>query len=318
MAVREGLRIAARATLALSLGGVPGEAVGERVEQIGTMRHQPLVEVSGIAKSRTYDDVYWVHNDSGDEARIFAVNGRGEVLVPPFPPGFHGDVPEPDKEPWPGIRILQASNVDWEDIALSDGRIYIAEMGNNANARRDLGIYVVNEPNPRATGGLRALRFVPVRYPDQEFFPARRWHFDSEGLFVSEGKLYVLTKHRKAGEFMSWEPGTVLYRLDIDDPVREHVLVRVDERNDVTLVTAADLSPSGERLALLTYTALWVFEKPEQGDRWLQGRTLRLDLDREQMKINEAVTWLDEETLLIANEDRDLFRVSLSSLRPVE
>jgi hypothetical protein len=31
--------------------------------------HKPIDEMSGIARSRTYEGVYWVHNDSGDRAR---------------------------------------------------------------------------------------------------------------------------------------------------------------------------------------------------------------------------------------------------------
>ena len=50
----------------------------------GEITHGPLAEVSGIAKSQTYEDTYWVHNDSGDEARLFAIRADGSVIVPPF------------------------------------------------------------------------------------------------------------------------------------------------------------------------------------------------------------------------------------------
>ena len=42
--------------------------------------------------------------------------------------------------------------------------------------------------------------FLPIRYPDQTRFPAKKWHFDCECLFVSDKKLYFLTKHRVAGQ----------------------------------------------------------------------------------------------------------------------
>ena len=174
---------------------------------------------------------------------------------------YHGESADPEKEPWPGLPMLQASNVDWEDIAIADGRLYI---GNNGNARRDLGVYVVNEPNPRAIHS------------------------------------------------------TKTYRLDTDYTDRENVHVPVDSHDQVTLASAADVSPDGRLLAVLTYTALWVFEKPASGDRWLSGRARRLDLDARETRQVEALCWDDGDTLLLANEQRDLYRVELSSLSPVE
>jgi hypothetical protein len=48
------------------------------------VQHKPIDEMSGIARSRTYEGVYWVHNDSGDRARIFPIRLDGSVVIPPF------------------------------------------------------------------------------------------------------------------------------------------------------------------------------------------------------------------------------------------
>ena len=37
------------------------------IEQIAEVTHPQLDEMSGIVAS-TYEDIYWVHNDSGDRA----------------------------------------------------------------------------------------------------------------------------------------------------------------------------------------------------------------------------------------------------------
>ena len=42
------------------------------IEQIAEVTHPQLDEMSGIVAS-TYKDIYWVHNDSGDRPRIFAI-----------------------------------------------------------------------------------------------------------------------------------------------------------------------------------------------------------------------------------------------------
>ena len=150
------------------------EEVTPPIERIGVVAHEPITEMSGIVKSRTYDGVYWVHNDSGDEARLFAIDAEGRVIFPSFlTASYYAESAEPGREPWPGLSIAQASNVDWEDVAVEDGQLYIGDIGNNGNARRDLGVYVLNEPNPRAIAMTRALRFLPLRYPEQSQFPGR-------------------------------------------------------------------------------------------------------------------------------------------------
>ena len=41
---------------------------------------QAINESSGIAASRCQKNIFWVHNDSGDDAFIFAINAAGDDL----------------------------------------------------------------------------------------------------------------------------------------------------------------------------------------------------------------------------------------------
>lgn len=271
---------------------------------------EPLNEVSGLARS-SYPGLYWVHNDSGDTARLFAIDLSGKPLIPTFLRDRY------EKEAWPGLKVLNAFNVDWEDVTQADGTLYIAEMGNNGNARRDLGVYVLPEPNPAATSESRALRFMPVRYPEQTEYPARLWHFDCESIFYDRGKLFFLTKHRKPGKIADFEPGVALYRLDTHFTDRQNVLSRVGQRDDVRLATGADLSPDGRQLAVLTYTAVWLFDRPRFGSDWLSGRARTLTLNPRQTKLAEAITWRDDTHLLIGNENRELYEVDTAAFTDV-
>ena len=272
-------------------------AAADAVEIVGRVEHEALGEISGIEKS-TLGDFYWVHNDSGDEARLFALDADSAVVWPSYMRLSEAD--------WPGHAIDNAWNFDWEDIALADGVLYIADMGNNGNARRDLGVYVVNEPDPLAIPRMRTLRFLPVRYPDQASYPAKRWHFDCEAVFVADAKLYFITKHRRPGEIAGFEAGAKLYRLDTGFTDRENVLTLVGTHDGISLATGADLSPDGSRLAVSSYEALWIFDKPAVGDDWLAGKAWRLDLARNVVKQLEAVTWDDAATLRLVNENRDV------------
>ncbi|MCY3839632.1 MAG: hypothetical protein OXH09_13445, partial [Gammaproteobacteria bacterium] len=232
------LTMAKRALATCGVVGAISVGAADGVRIIGRVEHEALDEVSGIEKS-ALGDFYWVHNDSGDEARVFAIDADSVVLRPPYIPVSKAD--------WPGHAIDSAWNFDWEDIALADGVLYIADVGNNGNARRDLGVYVVNEPDPSAIPRMRSLRFLPIRYPDQEAYPAKRWHFDCEAVFVADDKLYFITKHRRPGEIGGFEAGAKLYRLDTSFTDRENVLTLIGRHEGVYLATAAD--PSGDRSA---------------------------------------------------------------------
>ena len=292
--------------------------------RVGTIDHPPIDETSGIAKSLTYPDVYWVNNDSGGGPFLFAVDGKGKALLPPWRAGRYSVGPQERggaKQPWPGLELLLSANLDWEDIAIDGDTIYVAEMGNNGNARRDLGVYVLKEPNPLATESMRPLVFLPIAYPDQKLFPAKQWNFDCESLFVSDGKLYFLTKHRPVGQMRMPMPGTKLYRLDPADCRlgRENVLTLVQSRADMVWPLAADVSPDGSKLAVVCVNALWVFDRPKSGDQWLSGRARRVTIPVDIIWTQaEAVCWDDEKTIRVACEKRAIYRVDLARLEPVE
>ena len=292
--------------LGVVLGGL--FAAADAVQVVDRVEHDALDEVSGIVKS-TLGDFYWVHNDSGDEARLFAIDADSNVLWPPFMRMAEAD--------WPGHVIDNAWNFDWEDIALADGVLYIADVGNNGNARRDLGVYVVNEPDPLAIPKMRTLKFLPVRYPDQNSYPAKRWHFDCEAVFVADGKLYFITKHRRPGEIAGFESGAKLYRLDTAHTDEENVLTMVGRHDGVFLATGADLSPDGSRLAVSTYDALWIFDRSADSDDWLSGAAWRLELDRNVAKQLEAVAWDDAGTLRLVNENRDVMLADVGAFTSV-
>jgi hypothetical protein len=281
--------------------------------------HKPIDEMSGVVRSRQYSNVYWVHNDSGDSARIFAIREDGSVIIPPWlRNSYYVGEPQPGKKEYPGISVDMATNNDWEDIAIDGDTLYLADTGNNGNARRDLGVYVLPEPNPEGVERARVLKWIPIAYPEQTAYPGSEWHFDCEAIFIRRGKLYFLTKHRVSGQIGTPETGTHLYRLDTQHTDRVNRLKRIDSARDLGgWVTGADLSPDGRTLAVLCHApvaSVWLFEA-ESGDRFLSGRARRLILRGAGQC--EAVCFTDNNTLIVTNEDRDLFRLSVSEFGEV-
>lgn len=289
--------------------GLLSPAVHARVEA------RPISEMSGLVKSRRRADLYWVHNDSGDGARLFAIDGEGRSILPTYSKfTFYGDAPEQGKQEWQGFQVLYAENIDWEDIAVDENYLYVADTGNNGNARRNLVIYALSEIDPTASTRSAVVRKLPVVYPDQLDWPPRAPHFDSESLFTADGKLYLLTKHRKGGFMGGWEPGAKLYRLDSEFSDRDNVLTQVGSHPAILAATGADVSPDGQTLAVISVDSLWLFSRPATGDNWLSSPGRQYRLDPTVFRQAEAIAWMDDATLLVGNEQRDLIRLPLAEL----
>ncbi|MDX1584790.1 MAG: hypothetical protein R3338_14420, partial [Thermoanaerobaculia bacterium] len=204
---------------------------------VGTLE-EVINESSGLIRSSDAEFL-WTLNDSGDVARIFAIDHHGRLL---------GEV-----------HIDDAINNDWEAITSDgNGHLLIGDVGNNANRRRDLTIYVVPEPDP-SSERVSAIESLHFSYPDQRSFPDdTNLNFDAEALFSWRGRLFLLTKHRS-------DQNTALYVFPETWDEQPFELVRISEATLGSMVTDAALSPDGEHLAVLTYEGIWIFEAPENG-----------------------------------------------------
>lgn len=275
---------------------------------------EPIDEMSGIVKSGRFPNTYWVHNDSGDSARIFAIRADGSTITPARY-NRKEDAGKVETKPltYEGIAIAGGENFDWEDIAIDGDTLYVSDMGNNGNARRDMGIYEIKEPNPATTEKVRYLRFIPCAYPDQKEFPPRELNaFDCEGIFVKGGKVHFLTKWRSGPNGLPID-GTALYRLDrINPDGRQNILTKIGERKGLGgWVTASDLSSDGKKLAVLTHvpeSVIWVFDATKNNplDHPLMKRSLK------GAGQCEAICWDSETDVLVTNEGRDIFRVRMA------
>ncbi len=294
-AVPHALALTALALIALALAGCallppspPSDLPpGFRVDRILA---DEIDEPSGLVASRNHSGVFWTHNDSGDAARIFAINAHGQLIA--------------------SFRLEGAVNHDWEDIAIDDsGNLYIGDFGNNGNDRRDLRVYRVREPDPFSGPHTIPVELeIPFRYADQEDFPDwGRRNFDAEALFWMQGSLYILTKHRS-------DTHTKLYRLRPEAAGQPQVLLplaRFDlggtRRRFFGNATAADLRRDDAILAVLSYRAIHLFERTPDGDELFRPLR-RIELGPRQAGLAESIAW-DGDELIFGNEQGYLYRI---------
>lgn len=288
-----------RLGLALSLISLVTVAPGcSRESPTGVAIDRAIREPSGIVASPQHRDVFWVHGDSGTGNWIYAVDRSGKLLA--------------------RYRVRGAQNVDWEDITHDDeGYLWLADTGNNNGDRRDLSLYRVREPDPRAgddTGQVEVERRVRFHYADQREFGVDDHNWDSESLLWFDGRPWLLTKHR--GD--RW---TVLYRFptlaDLEGEVVPERISSLDLGAQIVgtpsrwpgRATGADVAEDGRHLALLTYDNALVFAIAPGDDDLLANQVNHIDFDPKVLRQVEALAW-DGDELVICNEERAVFRVA--------
>ena len=300
--------------IALLAAAVPDALARADVVQLeagASLAPGPARENSGIVASRRHDDLFWMINDSGDEPRVYPVRadgtGHGSSRAAPGYDGVEGNYEIP------GVLIGGAINVDWEDIALdASDRLLIPDFGNNGNDRRDLVVYVLDEPRPGAGRTTWREKWF-FRYPQQTAFPAPEhdFNYDAEALFTVGTTAYVLTKHRS-------DTHTRLYRLADPQPNIVNDLELLERFDIGGRVTAADASADGLRLLIATYDTLWVFERASLEDRFFTTRASRFAFEAPQV---EAACFMDGDAqrVLLADESTAmLHEVALADFEAVD
>lgn len=271
----------------------------QRPSPTGAQLDPSIREPSGIVASAQHDDVLWTHPDSGNGNWLFAVDRSGKPLA--------------------RLRVENAENIDWEDIARDDrGNLWLADTGNNESDRYDLAIHRIPEPDPHAAlTSVRTDLTVHFRYADQTEYGRSHANFDAESLMFWDGHLWLFTKHR--GDTL-----TKLYRFPVLDAAPEGQLVleplasfdlgeQLGEGYAASSfpcqTSAADASLDGKHWALLSYDAVFVFELPAPGSTALFSKPLRrIALDPSYVRQVEALTF-EGADLLLVNEERAMFRL---------
>ncbi len=239
----------------------------------------------------------WVIEDSGNADKIYEVDLKGKML----------------KE----LKLKDAKNRDWEDLARdSAGNVYVADIGNNGNDRKDLVIYKI--PNPSIEKGDKIdAEKIEFSYPEQTEFPPKKsdFKYNAEALFYKDNFLYVVTKDRSRpfkGEALFYKIPAVKGKYKAE--LIGSFVPCSDPRN--CQITAADISADGKKLALLGYGTLWIITDFE-GDHFVEGNIQTINLGATTQL--EAVCFLDNSTLLLSDEwsggaGRNLYRFSLKEI----
>lgn len=212
-----------------------------------------LREVSGIAASPRHANRYWVHNDSGDGALLYAIDGRGHRLGT--------------------VAIDGVLALDWEDIAAfeRDGKSYllIGDIGDNLGLRGEYELLAVEEPELPNDGTT-----VHVRPAWRVRFAWTDGPHDAEALAVdaARGEAYIVPKFAEPPAAYRLLLRPTDDRLQTPEHFAEFTLPPNLPAKPKFRSTAFDLSPDGRRAVVLGYRSAWIYHR-DDNESWSEAFT---------------------------------------------
>lgn len=188
-----------------------------------------IEETSGIIN---FNGRMITHNDSGGEAALYEIDiTNGQVKR--------------------SVIIKNANNIDWEDITQDDDYIYLCDIGNNSNTRKDQIIYKISKSDYLKNKEVIAEK-IEISFTEQTNFAKsnKETNFDAEAVVSLGDYLFLFTKN--------WgDLKTSVYKVPKEKGV--YKLQRAGSYDINGLVTGADYSKNNDTILLTGYSSFIPF-----------------------------------------------------------
>ncbi|RCH56592.1 hypothetical protein DJ568_01665 [Mucilaginibacter hurinus] len=244
----------------------------------GRIQSKAASEISGIAGSLSNEGVYYVHNDSGDTSRFFAVKSNGHVLSTIY-------------YNWSMIKAISAH--DCEDIATGPGPvkgknyIYIADIGDNNSSKNFVSIYRVADGTQlikKKTTHTTAVA-LNLKYPDGPK--------DAETLMIDpvDRLFYIVTKRRDS---VTVYTAPLAYKADDTVTLTKRCKLFIPGIKPFKWVTAGDISKDGQQVLLKNYERVYYWLRKNNEPIWQTMQTKPRKLSYLQEKLGEAIGFTND------------------------
>lgn len=264
-----------------------------------TTLDEVVSETSGLI---IYNNKVWTHNDSGGDPKLYRIDSiNGSVLEEKL--------------------ILNATNIDWEDICHDGEYLYIGDFGNNSSGtREDLKIYRIlladldNEQLDSVASDIIYFTYDPSIYPEA-IDKSNDTDFDCEAFIAKDDSLYLFSKN--------WV-NKKCYLYSLPKVPGHYMAQRLDTLDTQGLVCGADYNPETNTIALIGYvygipapSFLVVLSDFDNND-FFGGNNLRYELSLNGYQ-TEAIIFRDNDRLWFSNENflghvQSLYEIKLSTL----
>ncbi len=219
--------------------------VDSPIKVTGHLQYKSLDEASGLARSYKQENQLWAINDSGGPV-LYAIDTAGSRLGK--------------------VKLLKTSNRDWEDLASFSlgGQAYllIADIGDNESRRKNVTIYVVEEPDVDQGN-------ADIAWSFDFTYPSGPRDAEAVAVDVENEQILVLTKR---------DIPALLYRLplipdknatiiaerlgaidSLPQPTRRDINNAPVSKNWYWQPTGMDISADGKAAVILTYVGLYYY-----------------------------------------------------------
>jgi len=230
-------------TLALALAGVASAVLlgvtapvhASEGQVLCELSDPRLTEISGITPSRLHAGVYWVHNDSGDAARLYGFNTKDCSVVAEL------TLKGVNARDFEGI----ASGVDNKGRAV----LWVGDIGDNLDSWEYVSIYRVREPTELGKKSVNAKQFR-FTYDDRPH--------NAETILADPNstQLWIVTKQLASGSIYKLPKKLSSSQINIAENIG-----RVGG-----LVTDGAVNPSGSGFVLRDYFDAQFFDGPPPGN----------------------------------------------------
>lgn len=245
---------------------------------LGQIEDNRLNEISGMDISQINKDVFWLHNDSGDSAQIFAIDNKGKHLGK--------------------FSLQNIENRDWEDISVGPGPIdsqsyiYIGEIGDNEAIYDVKYIYRFKEPQINFDkvpydSIIQDVETIAYKYPDGPR--------DAETLMIDPLTMNLIIVSKR-------EESVHVYVLLFPQNTDSINIPKQIATLPITQVTGGDISNSGKKIIMKNYDTIYYWlRKPGQSlqDAFSQHPDHLTYIVEPQ---GEAICW--------SNDEKDYFTLS--------
>jgi hypothetical protein len=197
-----------------------------------------LNEISGLLISS--DSLFFVHNDSGDTSRFFAIDAKGNLMATLY---FKGD---PSKK--------QFGVTDCEDIAGGPGPIknksyiYLGDIGDNGGNRPFVTVYRFQEPSKFSSSMQIEGEALHLKYPNGPQ--------DAETLMIDPilKELIIISKRQDTVGIYS---ASLFFKNEDTVTMKKQGSLFLTGKGLVKYVVSGDISRDGRQIILKTYTNVY-------------------------------------------------------------
>ena len=228
-------------------------------------------ETSGL---EIVDGQFITHNDSGGEPKLYYLNKKGKIISE--------------------RKITGVKNNDWEDITQDDDFIYVADMGNNYDTRKNLSVIKI----PKDKNSVIDPEIIKFNYPEQNDFRYKKLsQFDAEALISINEFLIIFTKNRATKK-------TDIYSLPKNGG--EYEAKKIGSLNTQSIITGGDYDQENELLILTStisfdeYYILKIKDFSLKNKKDYKIEMYEIPIGKTQV---EAVKIIDSNTFWITSED---------------